>query len=65
MTKTDAAGQTLSDINPDVILEVSVFMGLRLFLDCHHTDRSEVVIYFELVLSIFRGSFCFSFWFLT
>lgn len=25
MTKTDAAVQTLSDINPDVVLEVMVF----------------------------------------
>jgi ubiquitin-like modifier-activating enzyme 5 len=25
MTKTDAAVQTLSDINPDVVLEVSIF----------------------------------------
>lgn len=25
MTKTDAAVQTLSDINPDVVLEASVF----------------------------------------
>lgn len=28
MTKTDAASQTLSDINPDVVLEVSVFKKL-------------------------------------
>lgn len=27
MTKTDAAEQTLSDINPDVVLEVSISWG--------------------------------------
>lgn len=30
MTKTDAAVQTLSDINPDVVLEVSVSAVSRL-----------------------------------
>lgn len=32
MTKTDAAVQTLSDINPDVVLEASInsICGLRL-----------------------------------
>lgn len=28
MTKTDAAVQTLSDINPDVVLEVCIDMNL-------------------------------------
>jgi hypothetical protein len=27
MTKIDAAVQTLSDINPDVVLEVNTFIG--------------------------------------
>lgn len=32
MTKTDAAVQTLSDINPDVVLEVSKHLTRNLFL---------------------------------
>ena len=41
MTKTDAAVQTLSDINPDVVLEVSISQDLlSIYPEVHNCEKA-------------------------
>lgn len=44
MTKTDAAVQTLSDINPDVVLEVSISHDISPIYSEVHNSASAFLI---------------------
>jgi hypothetical protein len=52
MTKTDAAVQTLSDINPDVVLEVNTFIGFLLV----RGFITYVKLYLNSLSAYFRNS---------
>lgn len=49
MTKTDAAVQTLSDINPDVVLEVSILIQISFPYTIHVQIMFYYYYYFFLL----------------